>query len=729
MYIVRHELIPYRDGFNLVIYLDPTDIALSEFASELLEPKPDRQIPIAKQHYVASQFDRIKIFSVKVIVGSMLVAVIPLNKDQMTVSAQSQISVPTETYSVVSGDTLFLIASRFNITVNELKNLNNLTSDEIFVGQALKVPSGSELKEIIELFGQSRYDTSVVISKAGWRGQADTVVLGRGDISIDALSASVLAKKHNSPLLLTQSTQLPASVAAEIDRLKPKTVYIAGGEQAVSQSIVNQLQAKGYQVVRISGQSRYDTSVHMAREVHSKPAEIILTTGDSNSPDALAIAPYAGIKQIPIVFTEKEQLPSTVRQFIQEKNIKKVTIIGGESAISNQVRSQLNQIGVNEIERISGPNRFATSVQIANRYKDTFDSNQVFVASGSSFIDALPASPLAAMQKAPILLTNRDSVPDSVGQWMKENNHVNTLKIVGGTSVISSSTRNQLSGKAASISPPAPAPSEPSAPPTPPQPEATTQFYTVRSGDTLWSIANRFNTTPDRLRQLNNLSSDQIHVGQVLKVPGSGTAGSPSSPQEKTISYTTYTVKSGDNLWNLAMQFGVPMNELLQVNNLNHNSQLRIGQVLTVPVHHIPVKPVVSSRHGELLDWWTEARYVFSTGKNAKITDFQTGRTFNVRHTMGGNHADSEPLTSQDAQIMREIWGGAFSWTPRAVIVEVDGRRLAAAMHSFPHGDHVIRNNNYNGHFCIHFLNSQRHNDGLVQDSMQVQVQIAAGLR
>jgi LysM repeat protein len=236
----------------------------------------------------------------------------------------------------------------------------------------------------------------------------------------------------------------------------------------------------------------------------------------------------------------------------------------------------------------------------------------------------------------------------------------------------------------------------------------------------------KFNTTVDTVKQLNQLTRDQISIGQMLKIPGSS-SGESSLVQEKTITYTSHTVRSGDNIWNLAIKFGVPMNELLQVNNLTHNSQLQIGQMLTIPNHHIPVKPVVSSKHGELLDWWSEARYVFSTGKTATITDFQTGRQFNVKHTMGGNHADSEPLTAQDAQIMREIWGGSFSWTPRAIIVEVDGRKLAAAMHSYPHGDHVIKGNNYNGHFCIHFLNSQRHSDGLVQDSMQVQVKKAAG--
>ncbi|MDT8858783.1 LysM peptidoglycan-binding domain-containing protein [Alkalihalobacillus sp. MEB130] len=260
---------------------------------------------------------------------------------------------------------------------------------------------------------------------------------------------------------------------------------------------------------------------------------------------------------------------------------------------------------------------------------------------------------------------------------------------------------------------------------TPPSSNPTT--YTVVAGDSLFAIANRFQTTVQALREANHLPSDMIHIGQVLTIPSTSGTSSPTQNQTVTRTETTHTVRSGDTMWGLSLQYGVPFNELLTFNNMTDRSTLRVGQTIRVPVFHVPVRPVVSARHGELLDWWTEARYVYSTGKIATITDFDTGRTFQVRHTMGGNHADSEPLTARDTQTIREIWGGSFNWTPRAIIVEVDGRRLAAAMHSMPHGDQVIRDNNYNGHFCIHFLNSQRHSDGLIQDTMQAQVRRAAG--
>ena len=68
-----------------------------------------------------------------------------------------------------------------------------------------------------------------------------------------------------------------------------------------------------------------------------------------------------------------------------------------------------------------------------------------------------------------------------------------------------------------------------------------------------------------------------------------------------------------------------------------------------------------------------------------KVTDFKTGRSYNVVRSYGAFHADCEPLTSRDAQIMYEIWGNTWSWVPRASIVEYNGRKIAASVTNMPH--------------------------------------------
>lgn len=150
----------------------------------------------------------------------------------------------------------------------------------------------------------------------------------------------------------------------------------------------------------------------------------------------------------------------------------------------------------------------------------------------------------------------------------------------------------------------------------------------------------------------------------------------------------------------------------------------------------------------ELLDWRSKARYVFSRGASATVLDVYSGKTFRVVRTMGTNHADTETATKKDTQIIKSIWGG-FSWTRRPVIVLINGRRLAASMSAMPHAGldsaaayvtvnnrsggygrgqnlDVIKNNEMNGHFDIHFLNSTRHKDGQADPQHQAAIKIAA---
>ena len=99
--------------------------------------------------------------------------------------------------------------------------------------------------------------------------------------------------------------------------------------------------------------------------------------------------------------------------------------------------------------------------------------------------------------------------------------------------------------------------------------------YTVKSGDSLWSIANKYETTVNTLKSLNNLTSDVLNVGQVLLIPNESSNGSSNNS-------STYTVKAGDSLWNIANKYGITVDELKNLNGLTSNI-LNIGQVLKVP--------------------------------------------------------------------------------------------------------------------------------------------------
>lgn len=96
--------------------------------------------------------------------------------------------------------------------------------------------------------------------------------------------------------------------------------------------------------------------------------------------------------------------------------------------------------------------------------------------------------------------------------------------------------------------------------------------YTVKSGDTLWLLANRYGTTVDAIKRLNGLTSDILQIGQVLRIPVS-----------QTQQYITYTVRSGDTLWLLAKRYGTTVDVIKKMNGLTSDN-LSIGQVLRIPV-------------------------------------------------------------------------------------------------------------------------------------------------
>ena len=141
----------------------------------------------------------------------------------------------------------------------------------------------------------------------------------------------------------------------------------------------------------------------------------------------------------------------------------------------------------------------------------------------------------------------------------------------------------------------------------------------------------------------------------------------------------------------------------------------------------------LASRGGRtvLLLSWEIVDKMWPRGVTARIYDIETGLSLVVRRLYGTEHADVEPLTKQDTYILKQIYGGRWSWDRRAIIVELDGRYIAASMNGMPHGGEAIYDNDFPGQFCIHFLGSRLHKNRKVDAAHQAMVLRAArtGLR
>lgn len=106
---------------------------------------------------------------------------------------------------------------------------------------------------------------------------------------------------------------------------------------------------------------------------------------------------------------------------------------------------------------------------------------------------------------------------------------------------------------------------------------------------------------------------------------------------------------------------------------------------------------------------WPEVAPFFPIGGTAVVRDIETGVRFSVRRHRGDSHADVEPLSLSDTEKLRRVYDGQWSWRRRAVVITVAGRKVAGSMNGMPHGWGDIFDNQFLGHFCIHFKGSRVH--------------------
>ena len=121
----------------------------------------------------------------------------------------------------------------------------------------------------------------------------------------------------------------------------------------------------------------------------------------------------------------------------------------------------------------------------------------------------------------------------------------------------------------------------------------------------------------------------------------------------------------------------------------------------------------------EKLDWFNGGSTVIPRGATFTVKDVATGKTFKCKRLYGANHMDTEPLNKEATETIKKIYGGNWSWNRRAVLVLYKGHVYAGSMNGMPHGNCSIKNNNFDGHFCIHFTGSMTHESKKVDSAHQ----------
>ena len=204
---------------------------------------------------------------------------------------------------------------------------------------------------------------------------------------------------------------------------------------------------------RLAGDNRYATAAEIAKKAYPSGAKTVILASGMTYADALVGVPLARKLNAPILLAAKDSLPRETTNALEKLGTKKVIILGGKGAVSEQVETTLKNQGITT-ERYEGSTRFGTATAIAEKLNE--NPTDVFFVYYNGFPDALSASTAAALKNAPIiyLTTDGDMNADTAAYLakLKKAGSVKNAYIIGGTGVITDNMLKKV-GTALGVTP------------------------------------------------------------------------------------------------------------------------------------------------------------------------------------------------------------------------------------------------------------------------------------
>lgn len=310
-------------------------------------------------------------------------------------------------------------------------------TNELLGADKLKSDDNTQSKKqyvVSRIYGKDRIDTSIQIAKS-YIKTSEFAILANQNNFPDSLSATVLSKKYNAPILLTDAIKADKSLIQEIKSLQTKYFVKIGGEKSISNEVATQLLPEGSKVKSYKGADRYATNAEIIKEF--KDADTCIIASGENFADSLSIGAYATKNGYPIVLVQKDKINDVTKQALKDSKIKKCYIVGGENSVSKSLEKELPQV----IERIAGNDRYETSLKIADKFYK--DAQGAYLASGEVFADSLAINPIAARFDVPLILTPKDKLPQKTQEYL-DNSKIVQIAIIGGEKTVSKQIQQQL---------------------------------------------------------------------------------------------------------------------------------------------------------------------------------------------------------------------------------------------------------------------------------------------
>lgn len=207
--------------------------------------------------------------------------------------------------------------------------------------------------------------------------------------------------------------------------------------------------------IRVAGPDRVSTSVALSKAAFrlGAPAAVLARAG--TFPDALAAAPLAAAARGPLLLSSSDRLDQVVRDELERLGVETIFLLGGENALNSQVEAQAKATGA-EVVRVAGPDRYRTAGAAArvavNLWQQAGEPSgqDVLIALGTDFPDALAAGTLAGHLRRPLLLTGRDELPAGTLATLDSLN-ARTATVVGGSAAVSDAVVAHLRSKGITV--------------------------------------------------------------------------------------------------------------------------------------------------------------------------------------------------------------------------------------------------------------------------------------
>ena len=478
-------------------------------------------------------------------------------------------------HKVKRGESLSIIANKYNQSVAQLVAHNKLRKTSLVVGQKIKIPGSEQSASFVQVKPQVKPEQTHIVKS----GEALSLIAREYNQSTADLIAYNNLKK--TTVYVGQKIKIPGGRAQTSPTPAPKVVqkpivHTVKAGDALS-LIAHQYNQTTADLVAYNNLKK--TTVYVGQKIKI-PGGVAQVSPAQNKP---AVAPAPKVVQKPIVHTVKsgEALSIIAREYNQStadlvayNNLKKTTVyVGQKIKIPNG--SEQNKPAVRQpvqkpvVHRVKSgeslsviASRYNTSTSTLKNYNNlkttSLKVGQKIKIPGSNSVDkntvakvvkisrpTRPTRPTRHKVKSGESLSVIAQKYDLTSKQLKAYNKLSSSRLLVGQTV-----QIPITSYVAPIRP---------------------STHTVSSGQSLSVIAQKYDITTQSLKQFNNLRSSSLKVGQKLKIPS------------KNFKITKHKVSSGESLSVIAKRYGTTTSAIMSTNQLRSKS-LSIGQVLTIPV-------------------------------------------------------------------------------------------------------------------------------------------------